>query len=189
MFRFYVRFKKERPADSKPSDDRNRRFPINLSTKKRIFLVDLRSSGLLRSLFPILRSRPELVDFLLNSLLRNAFFGRSAVVRAFVVTFSNYMQPTRTRRFPMKLSIEKRIFWSICGRPGFCGHIFAKWGSRPELVDFLLNCLLRNAFFDRSAVVRTFLITFLQFWATRRLPVTLCIEKRLCLVDLRSSGF
>ena len=39
-----------------------------------------------------------------------------------MVTFSNFMQPTRTRRFPIKLSIKKRIFWSICGRPGFCGQ-------------------------------------------------------------------
>ena len=91
----------------------------------------------------------------------------------------------------MKLSIKKRIFGSICGRPGFCSHIFAKLGSRPDLVDFLLNCLLRNAlfgqsavfeklgsrlelvgfllncllrnaFFGRSAVVRAFVVTFLQ---------------------------
>ena len=99
------------------------------------------------------------------------------------------MQPTRTRRFPIKLSIKKRIFWSICGPPGLCKNIFAELGSRPELVDFLLNCLLRNAFFGRSAVIRTFAISFLQFWATRRFPTTLFIEKRICLVDLRSFGF
>ena len=88
----------------------------------------------------------EMVDFLATCLLRNALFSRSAVIRTFALAFSNCLQPTRTRRFPIKLSIKKRIFWSICGRPGFCSHIFAKLGSRPELVGFLLNCLLRNAF-------------------------------------------
>ena len=129
MFRFYVRFSKERQASSKSSADRNRRFPINLSIKKLIFWS--------------ICGHPD-----------------------FCARIFNFMQPTRTRRFPIKLSIEKRMFWSMCGRPGFCTHIFAKLGSRPELVDFLLNCLLRNAFFGRSAVVRTFAITFLQFWAT-----------------------
>ena len=100
------------------------------------------------------------------------------------------MQPTRTRRFPIKLSIKKRIFWSICGRPGFCSHIFAKLGSRPELVDFLLNCLLRNAFFGRSAVIRTFAITFLQFWATDpNSSVSYnCLLRNAFFDDLRSSG-
>ena len=133
-----------------------------------------------------------MVDFLVNCLLRNALFSRSAVIRTFALAFSNCLQPTRTRRFPIKLSIKKRIFWSICGRPGFCSHIFAKLGSRPELVDFLLNRLLRNAFFCQSAVIRTFAITFYNFWQptrTRRFPITLFIEKRICLVDLRSFGF
>ena len=107
-----------------------------------------------------------MVDFLVTCLLRNALFSRSAVIRTFALAFSNCLQPARTRRFPIKLSIKKRIFWSICGRPGFCSHIFPSLCSRPELVDFLLNCLLRNAFFGRSAVMRTFAITFLQFWAT-----------------------
>ena len=108
----------------------------------------------MRSHFPIVCSRPELVDFLLNCLLRNAFF------------------------------------WSICGRPGFCSHIFAKLGSRPELVDFLLNCLLRNAFFGRSAVIRTFAITFLQFWATdlNSSVSYYCLLRNAFFDDLRSSG-
>ena len=42
---------------------------------------------------------------------------------------------------------------------------FAFFGSRLELVDFLVNCPLRNAHFDRSAVTRTFVIAFLQFLA------------------------
>ena len=103
-----------------------------------------------------------MVDFLVTCLLRNALFSRSAVIRTFALAFSNFMQPTRTRRFPIKLSIKKRIFWSICGRPGFCSHIFAKLCSRPELADFLLNCLLRNAFFGRSAVIRAFAINRLE---------------------------
>ena len=94
--------------------------------------------GFCGHIFAKLGSRPKLVDSLLNGLLRNAFFGRSAVVRTFALAYSNFMQPTRTRRFPIKLFIKKRIFWSICGRPGLCGHIFAKWGSRPELVNFPL---------------------------------------------------
>ena len=102
-----------------------------------------------------------MVDFLVTCLLRNALFSRSAVIRAFALAFSNFMQPTRTRRFPIKLSIKKRMFWSICGRPGCCSHMFAKLGSRPELVDFLLNCLLRNAFFGRSAILSKFPINCL----------------------------
>ena len=123
-----------------------------------------------------------MVDFLVTCLLRNALFSRSAVIRTFALAFSNFMQPTRTRRFPIKLSIKKRIFWSICGRPGFCGHTFAKLGSRPKLVDFLLNCLLRNAFFGRSAVVRTFALAFSNFMQptrTRRFPIKLSIKKRI----------
>ena len=135
------------------------RFPIKLSIKKRIFWSICGRPGFCGHIFAKLGSRPKLVDFLLNCLLRNAFVGRSAVVRTFALAFSNFMQPTRTRRFSTKLSIKKRIFWSICGRPGLCGHIFAKLGSRPELVDFLLNCLLRNAF-GRSAVIRTFALAF-----------------------------
>ena len=42
----------------------------------------------------ILGSRVELVDFLLNCALRNAFFGRSVVIRTFAVTFCNFLQPT-----------------------------------------------------------------------------------------------
>ena len=108
-----------------------------------------------------------------------AFFGRSAVIRTFALAFSNFTQPTRTRRFPIKLFIKKRIFWSICGHPDFCSfgqptrtrrfpinlfikkrifwsicghpdfcnHFFAILGSQNKLVDFFLNCLLRNAFF------------------------------------------
>ena len=35
---------------------------------------------------------------------------------------------------------------------------------RPiEIVDFLLTCLLRNAFFSRSAVTRTFALAFSNF--------------------------
>ena len=133
-----------------------------------------------------------MVDFLVTCLLRNALFSRSAVIRTFALAFSNCLQPTRTRRFPIKLSIKKRIFWSICGRPGFCSHIFAKLGSRPELVDFLINCLLRNAFFVNlrsSGLLQSHFYNFGQPTRTRRFPFTLFIEKRICLVDLRSSGF
>ena len=120
--------------------------------------VSLKKNGQL-----IQNRRPiEMVDFLVTCLLRNGLFNRSAVIRTFALAFSNCLQPTRTRRFPIKLSIKKRIFWSICGRPGFCSYIFAKLGSRPELVDCLLNCLLRNAFFGRSAVIRTFAINRLE---------------------------
>ena len=108
-----------------------------------------------------------MIDFLVTCLLRNALFSRSAVIRTFALAFSHCLQPTRTRRFPIKLPIKKRIFWSICGRPGFCGHIFAKLGSRPELVNFVLNCLLRNELFGRSAVVRTFAVTFLLILGNR----------------------
>ena len=92
------------------------------------------------------------------------------------------MQPTRTRRFPIKLFIKKRIFWSICGRPGFCGHIFAKFGSRPELVNFLLNCLLRNAFFGPICGHRTFALQF------RAADSNSSSSYSHFLIDLRSSG-
>ena len=157
----------------------------------------------------------EIVGFLLTCLLRNAFFGRSAVIETSALTFLEFGQLTQTRRLPIKLSIKKRIFWSICGHPDFCtrfcnfrqptrtrrfpiklsikkrdpdfcNHFFSILGSQLKLVDFLKNCLLRNAFFGRSVVIRTFVVLgsrpelvgflltcllrnaffgFLQFWA------------------------
>ena len=176
---------------------RTRRFPSKLSIKKRIFWSICVRPGFCSHIFAKLGSRPELVDFLLNCLLRNAFFVNlrsSGLLQShfynFGLAFSNFMQPTRTRPIPSKLSIKKRIFWSICGRPGFCGHIFAKLGSRPELVNFVLNCLLRNELFGRSAVVRTFAVTFLLILGNRLELVGFLLNclLRNALLDLRSSG-
>ena len=52
-------------------------------------------------------------------------------------TICNFQEPTRNRRFLIRLSIEKRTFWLICGHPGCCGQ----------------NGLWRNALFGRPAVI------------------------------------
>ena len=110
----------------------------------------------------------EIVAEPLELLLKCFPSSHSALARG--STICNSQEPTRNRRFLIRLSIEKRTFWLICGHPGCCGqnglwrnalfgrpaviHLdsprFAISGSRLEIDDFLSNCLLRNALFARS---------------------------------------
>ena len=91
--------------------------------KKRIFWSICGHPDFCNHFFPILGSQLKLVDFLQNCLKKRIFLSICGHP-----DFCNFGQPARTRRFPINLSIKKRIF-------------------------------------ARSAVIRTFALPFLQFWA------------------------